>query len=103
MSTCPKCGSSNITFQREQTASIGGSKHTLGGGISVKKGLIYWLLIGWWIWSFKAVFNLMIRCFTLGLVKIKKKDKITGRTVTASKAINHTVGVCQGCGHTWKV
>lgn len=105
---CPKCGSTNITFQREQTASIGGSLHSFGGG-KTGHGLMYWIFIGWWmwivnlvIWSFKAVFAIC----TLGLSTLftrKKKNKTSGKTISASKTFNHTVAVCQDCGHSWKV
>lgn len=101
--TCPRCGGENIVYQREQTVTVGGSKHSFGGGIAIKKGLTYWLLIGWWAWIFKAMFNVVISCCTLGLFKFKKKEKIKGNTVSASKTINQTVAVCQNCGHSWKV
>lgn len=104
---CPKCGSNNITFQREQTASIGGSLHSFGGG-KTGHGIFYWLFIGWWFWIFKFImwmFKVMLAICTLGLSTLftrKKKGKIGGKTITASKSINRTVAVCQNCGHTWK-
>lgn len=98
---CPKCGSNNITYQREQTTSVGNSKHSFGGGLEVKKGITYWLLIGWWAWIFKSLLNTMVSCFTLGFVKLKKRDKVSGKTTTKIKTTNHTVAVCQNCGHTW--
>lgn len=96
---CPKCGSENISFQREQTASIGGSTHLFGN----KKGhgILYWCVIGWWLWMVKA----MLAIGTLGISTLftrKKKNKLVGKTVTASKTINRTMAVCQNCGKSWK-
>lgn len=105
---CPKCGSENVIVQREQTASIGGSLHSFGGGKS-GHGIIYWLFVGWWIWIFKFIEWIMKAIFaicTLGVSLLftrKKKDKLSGKTITANKTFNRTVAVCQDCGHHWKV
>lgn len=96
---CPKCGSENITYQREQTASVGGSTHTFKAKGS--HGILYWLFIGWWLWMFKWI---MAMC-TLGISLLftrKKKGKVVGKTVTATKSINRTMAVCQNCGNSWK-
>lgn len=104
---CSKCGSENISFQREQTASLGGSLHSFGGG-KTGHGIMYWLFIGSWIWIFKLTFWMikgMLAICTLGFSTLftrKKKAKITGKTFTASKTFHHTVAVCQDCGNSWK-
>lgn len=100
---CPKCGGNNISFQREQTASVGGSLHRFGG--EKRHGAMYWIFVGWWFWMFKLIFEMfrwMILLCTLGLVGRKKDKGIQGRTITASKSINRTMAVCQNCGHSWK-
>lgn len=83
--TCPRCGSQNITFQREQTGNIGAGTNKVV--IQTEKGhsCLYWLLIGWW-------WNLLFKRHSLG-----------GINVHANKAINHTVAICQNCGNSWKV
>lgn len=102
---CPRCGSTDISFQREQTVSIGGSLHSLKGK-SGRHGLIYWLFFGWWIWIFKIMWEMLKICFTGGLslfFRKKKAPAASGKTITASKSINRTMAVCQKCGKTWKV
>jgi len=105
--TCSKCGSDNISYQREQTSSIGGSLHSFGGG-KTGHGLMYWLFVGWWMWMFKLfawmLKSIMAIC-TLGLSTLftrKKKDSVKGKTDTASKTFNRTMAVCQECGNTWR-
>ncbi len=90
---CPKCGSENIIYQREQSGNVGASTvvkpkkkgcfHWLIGGWAVS--LLYWVLIGWWK-------NLLFG-------KRERGDK----SVHIGKTMNRTVAVCQDCGHTWKV
>lgn len=88
--TCKKCGSSNVTFQRETTATVGGAKHTIKKG----HGIIYWVCIGWW-WKPLIIIS------TCGLSLLHKK-KAKATTVSASKNINRTMAVCQDCGYSWK-
>ena len=46
---CPKCGSENITYQREQTGSIGaGTNKVVIEQPKKSKGCLYWMFIGWW-------------------------------------------------------
>lgn len=99
---CPKCSSTNITFQREQTATVGGSVHSFGKS---GHGILYKLFIGWWWYPFKWICKWMLAVCTLGIALLftKKKDKVGGKTVTASKSINRTMAVCQDCGKSWKV
>jgi hypothetical protein len=97
---CPKCGSSNINFQIEQTASIGGSIHRIGG--EKHHGVLYWACIGWWWKPLAWFFRWLLRIGTLGIMGRKRDKGIGGKTITASKNINKTMAVCQNCGHTWK-
>lgn len=92
--TCPKCGSTNVFVQQVDEGSIGTSK------TSIKKhthGLLYWLLIGWWIWIFKLV----LVPFHLLFGHTKKKAVAT--TISGSKTIHSTKATCQACGHSWTV
>lgn len=98
---CPKCGSSEVVIQREQTASIGGSIHSFG---SKGHGIIWWLCIGWWIWIFKWLWEFIKIACTGGLsLLFRRKKGMRGKTVSASKTLNRTVAVCQSCGNHWKV
>ncbi|CAM2828169.1 hypothetical protein HAHI6034_04980 [Hathewaya histolytica] len=76
---CSKCGSNNVNIQA--VTHIKNKKH----------GLIYWLLIGWWLellmWIFLTIPWLIIKIF--------KPNKVTSKT--------HSQAVCQNCGKTWRV
>lgn len=78
---CSKCGSANVSVQgvtqiREKR----------------KKGLLYWVFIGWWwelfAWIFLTIPKLLFAIFS-------KKTKIVSKT--------HTEAVCQNCGNRWRV
>lgn len=77
--TCPKCGSDNVNVQI--VTEIKEKR---------KKGLLYWLFIGWWwepfAWFFLTLPKLLIAIFS-------KKTKTVSRQ--SRKA------VCQSCGHSW--
>lgn len=77
--TCPKCGSENVNVQVVTEVKE-----------KRKKGLLYWLFIGWW-WELCAW--LLFGIFKLFHVLFARKTK------TVSKA--KTVAVCQNCGHKW--
>lgn len=91
---CPKCNSENVVVQREQSGSVGGSKTLY---YRKHHGLIYFCLIGWWIWVFKIMFLPITMLFG------RKKKFGSSSTINATKTINKTVAICQGCGHAWKV
>jgi len=96
---CVKCYSSNITFQREQSGNIGGSLSSFKFRNN-RKGCFYWIFIGWWFWIFKLIFHIA----TLGIFLLfRRKQKITGTTVSGTKNINYTIAICQNCGNSWKV
>lgn len=94
MNTCPKCGSNNISYQREQSWSADYHRTNYG-----KRGhsIIWWLFIGWWWWMIKISLYLIAWPFMI----FKKKG--SANTFGASKTINHTVAVCQNCGNSWKM
>ena len=105
MASCPKCGSENVSFQREQTASFGGSLHSFKNS-NKGHGCLWWICIGSWWWVVKFMWEMMKICCTCGLslfFRGKKTNATKGKTVTATKTINRTVAVCQECGHSWKV
>lgn len=95
---CPKCGSSNVLIQREQTAQVGvgSNKVVVEQNPKKSKGCFYWLVIGFW-WE-------PIKWIMFGWLKplFRRKTK-SGMNVHASKTFNKTVAVCQDCGHSWKV
>lgn len=78
---CPKCGSENVNVQ--VVTSIKQKS---------KKGIIYWLIIGWWwepiAWLFFTIPKLIIALFG-NHKKIVSKES--------------TEAVCQSCGHRWRV
>lgn len=82
---CPKCGSTNVTFQVVNEAILK-NKH---------KSIIWWICIGWWWmlikWLLLTLPALFIKVFGLG----HKNQKI--KNVTKKKA------VCQNCGNFWEV
>ncbi len=99
---CPKCGSSNILYQREQSSSIGGSIHSFREKRG--HGCLYGLCFGWWIWIFKLIYEIFKICLTCGLSLFfrKNKNSIKGKTLSFSKSLNRTMAVCQNCGNSWK-
>lgn len=76
--TCPKCGSENVTIVSEQVSSRTSAK---GNGCLWKIGRSFLMIC------------------TLGLWSLVGKHKGTGKT----KIKNQTVGICQNCGHKFKI
>jgi transcription elongation factor Elf1 len=78
---CPKCGSENVTVQ--MVTEIKEKR---------KKGLLYWIFIGWWweifAWLFLTLPKLLVAIFS-------KKTKVVSKTTKQA--------VCQSCGHSWEV
>lgn len=78
---CPKCGSPAVNVQMVTEVKE-----------KRKKGLFYWLFIGWWwdlfAWIFLTLPKLLIAIFS-------KKTK----TVSKSRK----VAVCQSCGYSWNI
>ena len=95
---CPRCGSTKISFQREQTASVGA--HTNKVYVQPAKethGCFWWVCIGWW-WV--PIYWLLIGWWWKPLFGRRRRG---GLGLHADKTINRTVAVCQNCGHSWKV
>lgn len=96
--SCPRCGSTNISYQREQTASFGaGTNKVVIQQAKKSKGCLYWLFIGWW---WKPLYWLLIGWWWKALFGGRTKS---GLNFNASKSINRTMAVCQNCGNSWKV
>jgi len=80
---CPKCLSDNIHIQIISEIKLKNQHH----------GLLYWLIIGWWLelllWFFLTIPRLLIAVFG------HKKQKITQK--------NHKEAICQNCGHSWRL
>jgi len=71
---CPKCQSSNVNVQAITNIK---TKH---------RGCL-----GWCFW-------ILLACCTLGLILI-----IPLLTNSKTKSKTHTEGICQNCGHRWRV
>ena len=80
---CPKCGSENVNVEMMQDIKLK-TKH---------KGVIYWLLIGWW-WVFIKWIFFTLPALIIAIFK-PKKQKV--------KTKNYKMCVCQSCGHSWKM
>ena len=80
---CEKCQSEKVNVQVVSESQLKTKHH----------GILYWLLIGWWLemflWLFLTLPRLIFALFG------HKKQKI----VTKHK----NMAVCQECGHTWKI
>jgi len=80
---CSKCGSENVTVQVVTETELKQKKH----------GIIYWLLIGWWLkpilWFFLTLPMLIIAIFRPKKYKTKTHTK--------------KVAVCNSCGKSWNV
>lgn len=81
--TCPKCNSANAQIQIKNEIKLKDKHH----------GIFWWLIVGWWWVPFKWLF-LTVPALIFAIFGRKKQ-----------KAINKEVkmGVCQNCGHTWKL
>ena len=95
---CPKCGSENVTVQREQTGSIGaGTNRVVIEQAKRSKGCFYWVCIGFWWEPIKWL------CFDLWRNLFFGGKKRGGLNFKADKVLNKTIALCQDCGHSWKV
>ena len=78
---CPNCGSKNV---RVQVINEVKEKR--------KKGVAYWLIIGWWLepllWLFLTLPKLLVALFSKK-TKLKSKQK--------------SIAVCQDCGNRWEI
>lgn len=97
---CPSCGSDKIFFQQVTQAS---ESKTKTKHYETHHGCLYWVFIGWWIWIFKALWNLFLIGCTGGLSIFFKKKNQVGKSVgtTTTKNVNKTVATCQNCGSSW--
>lgn len=97
VSSCPKCGSKNISYQREQTGSVGaGTNRVVIQQARKSHGCLYWFIIGWW---WKPMYWLMFGWWW-GLLFGGKSRR--GLNFHANKALTRTTAVCQNCGYSWK-
>lgn len=80
---CPKCGSENVTVQMVTETNLKEKKH----------GILYWVLIGWWLKPILWLF-LTLPMIIIAIFKPKKY-----------KTESHTkkMAVCHNCGKSWKV
>lgn len=78
---CPKCGSENVTVQVVSETKLK----------EKKKGILYWLFIGWWWIPIKWLFLTLPAL----IVAIFKPTKYKTKTIHTTKC------VCQNCGKMW--
>ena len=99
---CPNCGSDKVIIQQVTQAS---ESKTQTKHYETHHGCLYWVLIGWWIWIFKVMWDLTLMLFTGGLSIFFKKKNQVGKSVgtTTTKNVNKTVATCQNCGKTFYV
>lgn len=96
--TCPRCGGTKITFQREQTASYSAGTNTVYIQPAKRsKGCLYWALIGWWLVPMYWIFIGWWKKLLFGGINYG------GINVGASKKTYNTVAICQSCGNSWRV
>ena len=77
MAKCPKCGSTNISFQIVQTGAVTNTK---------KKGCLF------------SIFRLILIVCTCGLWLLFGKKKSKSKTTYT----NQKMAICQNCGHQWE-
>ena len=76
MATCPKCRSTNVSFQMVQTGAVTTTK---------KRGCLF------------SLGRLFLICVTCGLWLVFGRKKEKSRTT-----YSHTkVAICQNCGYQW--
>lgn len=99
---CPYCSSDKILIQQ---VTQGAESKTKTKVYETHHGCLYWVFVGWWIWMFKALWDLFLIGCTGGLSIFFKKKKQVGKEVgnTTTKNINTTVATCQNCGKTFNV
>ncbi len=80
---CSRCGSHNVQVQAVNQTKL----------IRKRRGLIYWLLIGWWLqpllWIFFTLPMLFLALFAPKRQRLKNKL--------------FSVAVCQNCGYSQKL
>ena len=94
---CPKCGSPNVSFQRENVGNVGAYTNKVYVEPAKKRHSVFWYMTII-LPMFSLMWNLSI-CLILRLFKPRRRG---GLGFHASKNKNRTVGVCQSCGYTWK-
>lgn len=95
--SCPKCGSTNLTYQIIDTGTVGVSTNRVViQQAKEKKGCLYWAIIGWWWRPIRWIFY----DFWVNLFGRKHRG---GLNVHANKIRHKKVAICQNCGHSWNV
>lgn len=103
---CPRCGSSNISYQVVQTSSVSKTKGSTTVKVRGSKGCLYWITIGWIIGLFKLMVKILYMV-TIGWIlalfphRGHKVEVAEHTATTTTKTKNTTKAVCQDCGHTW--
>lgn len=80
---CRNCGSTKVNVQVVTETKLKNKHHSI----------FYWLIIGWWLHPILWIF------LTLPMILLKlfggKDKKLVQK--------NHSIAVCQECGHKWNV
>lgn len=80
---CPKCKSENVSIQMVTESKLA-TKH---------RSIIWWIFVGWWLVPIKWVIFFVPALFL----------KIFGGKRYKLKTKKVKMGVCQNCGHSWKI
>ena len=109
MTTCPKCGSTDVDIQvmQESTGSVTKTR-TVSKYKEKGHGCLWWLLIGWWwwifdlfLWIFLFLPRLIMRLFAAPFKKKKYEGQSTSTATTKNKVRYRSVCVCKDCGYNW--
>ena len=79
---CPKCKSENVNVQAVTEI------------IKKKRGLLWWLFIGWW-WSMIKLVLWVFYFVPMLIIRAIRGSKVKSKTTTQA--------ICQACGHRWKI
>ena len=94
---CPNCGSTNISVQLIDNATVGASQNKVVVVEPKKsKGCLYWIVIGWWWVLISKPISWLFHTFFGGKTR-------SGVNLSANKIIHKKMAICQNCGHSWKV
>lgn len=99
---CPKCGSSDISYQVVQTESVSKTKGSTTVKTKRSKGCLYWITFGWFVGLMKFIYAITIGWIVALFPHGGGKAKVAEHTATTTtKTKNETKAVCQHCGYTW--
>ena len=100
---CPKCGSTDISYQVVQTESVSRTKGSTTVNTKSGGGCL-WSLVMLPVKIAMVPIKFLLALPLMFLPGHRKKAKVAEHTATTTtKTKNETKAVCQNCGHTWNV